>query len=303
MQIPDHTYLSYLDCPRRFEYRMVRHLDAREPSPELHAGRCGHAALDAWYLNDRNDAEALDALAGAWGEYEPPTGHRRAYLTLGHTQKALRQYFDWWRVRDPLNPLKTDCQDDMQLTNETPVIAEIADGIMYGGVPDMPYRLGEYVYVCDHKFTCSYIGTDLGFYDFHDQLRGYVLLLRARLGIEIAGALVNLIYIGESQSPHREPYDNKRGSIVRWSRYGPIHFSPAQLEETKRNIEAKLAVIEHYSERGYWPQHTSRNCNWCQYAPLCRISPLIRERKMSEWYIERPWDFQKRDARVEHAQM
>jgi len=289
-------------CPRNGEYSLRYGLVPKGESYQLMAGGSLHAAMAVYYAGGDPDL-ALAELARIWGkdrDFVLPPGHRYGHLTLGFLEVIFKNYVDYARKRDTFKPLVVKL-DDLDLSKvvgavwrvtedgnivlgESKIIMDfssvIGEPFIYAGKPDLPVELGGAVYLMDHKSTNSYL-SDYYFeqYRFSNQLRGYCAMISAITHLTMNGALINGIYMGEKASS-----TEFKGN--RFSRYGPMLFQPAHLEEAIKNQYSWRKTLDWYEQLGYYPQHTSKLCSGCSYSSLCALSPSIREASMQTEYTQ-----------------
>lgn len=266
--IPDHSFLSdTAHCQRLAYYKYERGLESVEPgSPPMIAGSAGHAGLAALYAD-----EPIEEAIGKMHEYldrnELKAAGRYDYLTSGHMEVVLRNYYDHWRDKEPYTIIETI---------EEPIVADIGVGFEVGGIPDLIVQDGEGAYLAlDHKFTAGYIGSRL--YNrtkFTHQLRTYALLTRAKFGIHIQGGVVNAIYMGK----HATSSTTKATLFDRWR----FDWTAEQLAETRewiRQTNGRFTDLIDQPE-SVWLQNGGSHCGWCQFQELCSSPPALRENRI-----------------------
>jgi len=288
-------------CPRYGEHKIREDLTSKEEGVQMTAGNALHGALASYYVFGERDL-AHHELERTWGhplDFRLPPGHRYKHLHLGHLQVILNNYFDYASRRDTFKPILVSL-DDLNLTNVVAAVWRLApdgrvilgeskvairyviDGkeFVYSGKPDLPVRSGGKVYVMDHKSTNAYL-SDWYFeqHRFSNQLRGYCSMINELMDVDATGAIINGLYVGE-----RAVMKEFKGS--KFTRFGPLLFRKAHLEEAIRNQYAWRQALDYYEECGYYPQNAGTMCRSCDYSSICAASPAMRETvKKSEFVL------------------
>ena len=286
--------LKALNCPRAYYYGYEFSgcgLEGTEIIPTLHAGSIIHLALDLWYQGIDSD-NILEVVEGEWGDWNPPPGHKHAFLTHGHIQNVITEYMHHWTKKETLTPVDV-MMDGQRVSAETPVVASVGS-YRYGGFLDMPCRdeLGN-LYVVDHKSTTGNMG-DYFFSRFvvSNQLRGYAMLLQEIMGEPVAGAIINGIYMGKASRKPEAAFQRK-----------VFNFSKDSLEEQGGNIDGVVRDIQNKQmrvlagedpEKVWYQQEGRDNCTGCSFVELCKAPRALRSR-----IIER--DFRLKDDALEAA--
>lgn len=304
----DATTASWVaQCPRMAEEKILYGLQSKTESAAKTAGKTLHAGLDLYYMGLDREL-CLEAAREAW-KYGPdhrfPSTHKYAHMHQGHFEVILKNYFDFAARRDSFKPLlvrrdainlKNVIAGIWQVTEEGYVILGESKFIMrfevkhpktgklvevtHAGRPDLPITMGGLNYVLDHKSTNSYLSD--WFFDkfkFSNQFRGYCKMVGELTGLEMAGALINGIYMGKSAAEV-----GFKGN--RFARFGPLHYSQAQLDECLLNQDAWKKTLYYYNEQGYFPQNApSEGCKNCDFAQLCSANPTMRNAIRRTEYI------------------
>lgn len=245
----------------------------------MHAGGALADALAYLYLNAWDLDGAIATLHGSYGSYIP-AGHF-GYLTVGHLENVLRTYAET-RSPDEFEIL-TDASRTMV---EQPLTTILSNGEAYGGKPDMLIRLSGGVYVLDHKCTSAYVTTWWAEkWAFSHQMRGYALLCKALTGEDVAGAIINGVYMGEMEN-----------TAVKWKTrksipsglFGPFDYTASMLEETEEWVRQKNEEIVYRRAMQSWPQRGEmRPCSSCEFNQVCRAAPALRESIIRREYVTR----------------
>jgi PD-(D/E)XK nuclease superfamily len=298
------------NCPRRGQYAIEEKAIPSVESPVLVAGKSLHGAMAVLYAGGEEDLalEELKRISGWDYDFRLPAGHKFQHLSLGHLEVIMKNYFVWRKKHDDFQVLQVS-KDDMDLTDvlaaswlltsdgkvvlgESKIVMrfmiDTKDGevpFVYSGRPDLPVVLGGAINILDHKSTNAYL-SDWYFnqYRFSNQLRGYGAMIRKLLHKEVSGCLINGIFMGEKASQH-----TFKGN--RFSRFGPLTFMPAHFNEAIKNQYYWRKSLDFWRQQGYFPQHTSKLCQGCNYDSLCNSSPTVRKSILQREYSNTPTEF------------
>lgn len=297
----DYSFLSVAaECARRFYYKFERGLSSREPAVPLHAGSAGHAGVYELHVNGWDLDRALAAMHRSWGDFKTPINSKWSWLTPGHMELVLANYKED-REHDALQPLRMRLDDinlkrwalDSTLTlddegyvvfAEQPIAVSF-DDFVYAGKIDLPATIGSTPYVCDFKFTSSWL-TEFwaSRYAYSHQMRGYVLLMQELTGRKFAGVYINGVYMGKEAGDEKEKW--KRRTSSRSALFGPYLYSAQMLEETKAWVREHLKLIEFYKENELWPQN-DKACQFCEFKSICHTTPPLREGRIRQDFVTR----------------
>lgn len=286
-------------CPRFGEYKIRYGLEPKTNAVYLRAGNALHGAMALHYAGAPQDL-VLAELRNTWGAEDQvlPAGHSFSHLNLPFLETVLKNYFDYSKKADNFRPL-TMKLDDLDLTNVLAAMFQLTpdghvilgeckiimkfqvDGeqFIYSGKPDLPVEMGGAIYMMDHKSTSGYLSSwYFDQYRFSNQLRGYCAMLAELTHLQVNGALINGMYVGEKAAS-----SEFKGN--RFGRYGPMLYQPAHLTEALRNQRAWQKVLDYYEAQGYYPQHASKLCSNCPFESLCAATPAIRESVMKTEFV------------------
>jgi len=231
--------MTFMHCPRKFYFRVLRGLEPKEESPAIRFGKAIHEALHCWYA-ERDEAKAVASLTSL-----PSSLTAGGRLSKEQAETIVREYIARYRD-EPLIPIALEHSFEL----------EMGCGKKLAGRMDAVVRWGQQIYVLEHK-TSSSIGLFL-FNNLrpHTQFDGYCLACRALFG-RCDGVIVNAI--STAASP--------RERFLR-------HLSARTEEELKayrQSFKWWTDLIEKCKEEGVWPTNSSR-CGLygrCIYWELC----------------------------------
>jgi hypothetical protein len=267
-------------CPRKFRHQYIERLRLKGgEAPYLTAGTAMHSALEALYTVQWDLAGALEALREALEGYQPPTSGKFAYLTPGHLEIVLAEYFEDRSAKPTALESAIIGESGRERSEEAITFDwQHSDGrvIRVGGKLDLPTKLGGQRYVVDHKTTTSWLN-DYWYrerFALGHQFRVYCAAMKALTGERYSGAYINALYLGE---PPKRGWGT--GKSVSNALYGPMEFSEEMLEETWEWMEAAQALAAFHEERGTWPQNEGACGAYggCEYLDLCQRTPQVRK--------------------------
>ena len=284
LPVMDYSAASLLhSCPRKFDLSANQGLRPKGGDPVyMHAGTCMHEALHSLYTVRWDLGLAMDALRAKWGDFVSPKVGKHAYLTLGHMEVCLENYFEDRSLR-PTALEKGAIEGAERLHAEDAIVFDWrhSDGrlIRVGGKIDLPTMLAGERFIVDHKTTTSWLNnwwfTER--FSLGHQFRVYGAGMRALTGETYSGAYVNAVYIGEKAGDDVVKWKTRQS--VPNALFGPISFSDDMLDETWEWMEAAHRLKEFHAAAGVWPQNEAA-CGLyggCQFKVLCERAPKVRK--------------------------
>lgn len=291
--VADYSYLSQLqECRRKHFYAAELGLTEAERVPVLKAGTALHDGLETLYKTEWNLEEAEASLRASWGDYVIPQARDKSFLNADHLCAVLRRYAEHY-ADEPREIVKTADE----LFGERTFVLDW-DGITVGGRVDLVQETTDgQLYLVDFKTTTGWLNSwwaSRKSFEIDHQLRIYTAAIQEELGVTLAGAYINALYMGEKADDPEEKWNKRKSS--RFRLFGPYSFSPAMLEETHAWIEAGLDEIEY--RRGLdigdrdeyaWPQNTANRygCGKCEFEAVCSANPKVRDGLIEHRYVER----------------
>jgi len=173
----DYTMLStFLECRKKYYYRMVRHLTPKVTSAPLEFGGAIHKALEMWYNSNSMDK----AIAIFRETYKDREGD--SLRTQENGEKLLRWYAKVY-AKEPFT---------LAAKPEIGFVYPIGD-ILYAGRIDLPVRWGKELWIVEHK-TASVLNFNyFKQFDLDFQITGYILCAEAYFGEKCFGCVVNAL--------------------------------------------------------------------------------------------------------------
>jgi len=283
-QKPSHSRLSTLfTCERKYYYGYELGISPKDKEfAPMHAGKAGHAALDAHF----KDEDWRDAIHDAWGDISFRGDY--SWLSVDFLEGVVEQYIE---ARQPLG--LSDASGGSVIESELEGLIEIASGVEIVVKIDLvvEYPNGN-LGIVDHKFTTGYLGVA----HYADLAYGYQLCMYAMAAEKMIGKPVrrgagNLIWMGKqalnpkskaqrfqwAEDDLRFRYDDaRREECLRWIKEGKHRMI--------YSIAAPAEPID------FWPKSPSRNCNYCDFNDLCARQGVDRERFMKLHYKEKSYE-------------
>lgn len=178
-RIFDYTTLDlFLQCRKKYYWRMVRHLNPKTVGPALEFGKAIHLALESYYR------DGLDAALNAFSEsYKDREGEE--LRTVANGLKLIKEYARVYQI-EPFKVL------DLEIGFVVPVESEIG-AIMYAGRLDGIIEWDKQIFVLEHK-TTTLLRSNF-FKQFHPnmQIDGYTYATSVYTGKKCHGVVVNAL--------------------------------------------------------------------------------------------------------------
>jgi hypothetical protein len=277
----DSTSLTtFLDCPRKYYYRIVCGYATREQSVHLTFGINLHSAIEAYH---HAQAQGLD--------YQPSL---RAAV-----RKALRDCAGWHSDDPHKNPetlirtvvwyldsvARSDTATTLILANGKPAVElsfrfELPSGHLYCGHLDRVADFGDQSYVFDMKSTKRALYPEY-FAQFspHNQMSGYAVAGKIALARPVAGVVIDAAQVGVTFSRFA------RGMAAR---------PPGVLDEWLDQTAQWIRLAGRYADgpEGAWPMNLS-SCDkffGCEFRGVCSKSPAQRKSWLEADFVHRLWD-------------
>jgi len=266
----DYTMMStFLRCPKRYYFRMVRHLVGLKPPTAAEFGRCIHAALDTWFAtHDKKLAKAV--FEKIWPE---TMADNKRNLAVG--LKLLDLYAEKYD-HEGFKVLATEQTFDLPLFDDINLVGRIDKIIDWGGA----------IYVLDHK-TTSRLGYEY-FYKIKPNIQfdGYIYAAK-KLGYDKCdGVVLDALLVAKGLL-----------TLSQLAKLTPLardisERTEKDLKKYLRNVRRIIDNIERGYSTGVWIENTEGCCDFgeCPYRRLCKEDEDLHERIMTSEYRVEPWD-------------
>lgn len=243
------------------------------PSYSLSFGGCGHAALETWEQNDRNDKLALQKWSDTFTplqeptQFSPKTGKElKATYTLIGGASLLTAYFNKYR------------NDSRRLVGTELCLAEevAPERFVCGRIDKLMQARTSYCFA-DYKFT--------KYPDNYDplpslQFQTYEFLVRKLTQDKVSGEL-DILQVMKSY-----------GTTDPLTRV-PFSYAQFNREDWRASVTFWIDLITRCRERDTWPQGWSCKPFFrdCAYKPLCQApSQASKEGLIANMYKVNYWD-------------
>lgn len=280
-----HSYSSLAtlaSCAEKFRLAYVEEIEPPGVNLPQVAGTAFDAALNRLYVSGWDEAEAIAALEAAWGDIRPPLGAKHGHLTLDFLRERVRTYMREREARPTL------METGEVLTGFSGVMHafEWADAagrvVRVRGIPDFAIRdTSGRIFVVDLKTTSAWI-SDWWMTQFRigHQLRIYAAMVETLTGEQVAGGLINAVYVGEKALDPPEAWTRRKSAPSRLER---IDITRGQIEEAHEWVRGVLALERMCEAEDLWPRN-ERACGdygGCEFLDLCTApSAMVRKARM-----------------------
>lgn len=284
---------SYMECPRKYYYSMVRHKRSKGPErPALAYGSVWHTIMETHYKTGGDARAVVEAAHAAWKPHDSPEDHRTLERACMEYGKFIQTYGDfetearnWGRtVGYPENP-----------------IVELPCEIWWPGAPhpyagkiDRIFELNGLFYIEDHKSTSAMGPTYFKQFDPSNQMMGYDWLGGLLSGLPIAGVRINAHAVLKTTSKFERqtiPFSPQRleewaKNYGVWARRIERSHELLTLQSKKLNIDMDQVLLEAFP-------HNFEACagkyGQCGYTDVCTYPAEMRE-DVLDGMDENPWN-------------
>lgn len=284
LHIYDATELDCLArCEEEHSRRYIQHITSGRDADATHAGSILHIGRNEYFLHEDANA-AVAAMRDAWGDYVPGSTEKRTLDVMVTMMLAYHEYVG--------PPSKRGFK---VLLGEQPVVNEREQ---HGGRIDAIEECQQEIIVDDLKTSAmSMSAAALASFDHNEQIAGYLDRAEELVGRPVACAYIESWFISfRKEGPKAEDF----------KRHGPIYYADELRAEfrTRRHemIEHGEALRRGLRAPRKNPFACRRYNGACMFLPACKSNLDMREAvvqsrlQAGEW-VEKEWDFTKRDAK------
>lgn len=303
MRFADYSFVrTWSECAFKGYLQYRRNLRPRDDAPYLRAGTALHRGFYDLHFNGWNLDSANAKMAEAWGGYKVAQASDWSHFTEGHLSLILDNYKRDW-AGSSLAPLKLR-MDDLNLSKlahhelkidaegyvtfaETPLAVDMGDYV-HAGLVDYPTVTGGTRNIMDWKTTSGNVTEYWAQkHAYSHQMRGYTLMMQEITGLDFAGAFIMGVHVGKMAGDDDDKWKRRTGS--RSKLFGPFVYSKQQLEETKEWMRSWLKMIDYFDENEFYPAVGlgSELCKRCDFLPVCKTTPPLREGRIRQDFITR----------------
>lgn len=276
----DYTAVNtFLQCKRKYYYRMYKHLDTETKAPALLFGLAIHSALEEYYKSG-----SMEAGIVVFEKDYQDTQEGELLRTVANGIKLLEGYKKVYSV-EPFDVL------DQEIGFVVPIIGDIT--ALWGGRLDALVNWNGALYVLEHKTTSRLNGSYFRQFSPNMQPTSYTFGASEYLGRKCQGVIINAL----------EPWKTvmrvsaKTKKLEDHYARDPISRSDREIENFKVEIIATIKDIldrENKVECGEdlrkcFPRTESNCFNFnspCMYRDLCMYGEderLMKKYKVNKW--------------------
>jgi CRISPR/Cas system-associated exonuclease Cas4 (RecB family) len=246
--ISNNSISTYKKCPYKYNLEYIKKIKPIKKSITLYFGVVLHQTLDYHFSNPSTADETVEYFNSAFdgglseqpilwqvngsrkdgGDFQDPESVKK------YAEKAIRGYLEAYPERLEV------------LESESDFVYKLG-GIDYTGIIDKIVKMGDKIYVLDHKTAAQKVDED--YLQIDPQISGYYLGAEA-LGYKVDGAIYDYIY------KHKTPT---------FQRYF-VERTPKQLESFIKNTKQAMKSLR----EGTIYQNISRECKTCNYWSYCK---------------------------------
>jgi len=266
----DYSMMStFMNCRRKYDYRINRGLVGKEPTMPLYFGGAIHKALDTWYIT-----KDVRSAVIAFNKNYIEDLERDTKRTNEMGEWIIRNY-DKQYVDQPWKLIHSEMTFELPLPNCNNFIGKIDKIIEWDGV----------LWVVDHK-TTSQLGPQ--FFKSAEpnmQFTGYVWAAK-KLGFDVKGIVLDAVLVAKGLLQA-----SSRARLTPLARFD-VYRSQEHLDEwekTVRWIQSDIRTCEVIKE--WYPNFDS--CTYygeCPYRKVCLEDKDVRERVIEADYVVDHWD-------------
>ncbi len=276
---------AYRDCPKKFYWAYVQHLQLKSPSVHLHAGgafaRATEVVRKSFFIYDipadLSVGRGVEALWKYYGDFEP---EEKEAKTWDRMAGALVYYFDVHPLdKESLVPFLIGDQYSIEFTFAVPLAflhPDTGEPMLYTGRADMIAKFrNDAVYCVDEKTTTRLGQQWMNRWPLRAQFIGYTHAANY-YGYPVAGTIVRGISILKHEYGDAEAIVyHKKPMIEDW------------LETTNRTLES---MARDFADDTFTKCFGSACAAYsgCEFTTLCK-SPAP-ERWVDMYYERRVWN-------------
>lgn len=238
-------------CPRAFKLGVVDGWQRKEPVTGLAVGKLGHKALEAYYRDGRNPADAFAEAYHAWAEGLEESVTDELHAQAESVHKIMEYYPEWARERDNWAVWY------VEQTWEVPVGEVRGFPVILRGRFDLVVHAQGLFWVVDHKFYDRFPALRL--LNVDTQFRQYALAARALWPKEpVGGVVVNMLHKSWPKSRSTTPCER--------------HWLPkgdAEIRSAHENLLRRVEMIMDAMETDTWVPNYGWHCAASPFYDVC----------------------------------
>lgn len=282
----DYTSMStFQACPKKYYYRMIRHLVPLTVAPALSFGKAMHSALEVYYIFVNKGYEKHLAMENGirafYEEYEDYEGEERR--TLANGEKVLRGYLDIYK-NEPFKVIGTEVgfAVDIEYRNSE---GENKSFILCGRLDALIDWNGP-LYVLETKTTAQLGYGFFNAFEMSQQMDGYLWGATLTNGKKIMGVLVNALEVWKDVKKETAKTKKLEDHFAR----DPQTRSDFELQEYRQDMGHWVEAILDAEKRNRFPRN-KQNCftynSRCPYWDTCKFGEdekvIAKNFKVEKW--------------------
>lgn len=287
------TLRTFLECPRKYQYRMIEGWVPKRDKPALVFGLLFHEALE---LFDRKKHEGLPHVEATFetAKWLLDASHPLGEMVNEETGKPIDNnrtrfsifrtviwYIDYYGKEDPIKIVElNDGSPALELSFRLnlPIDSPDGDAYLLCGHMDKIANFAERLQVVERK-TTTYNLDDRYFKRFTPdiQISIYDFAGSMVLPEKIDGVLIDAAQCGVTFSRFRRDFAPRK---------------PAQREEFMKDLVRWIASAERCSHEDYWPKDESACGDYggCMYRGICSRDPSVRRTWLEADFKKEEWN-------------
>ena len=282
----DYTSMStFQSCPKKYYYRMIKHLVPKTVAPALSFGKAMHSALEVYYifvnLGYEKPRAMENGITAFYNEYEDTIGEDRR--TLANGEKLLLGYLEVY-LNEPFKVLATE------VGFAVPIEYKNAEGedrsfILVGRLDALVSWNGP-LYVLETKSTAQLGAGYFNQFEMNQQMDGYIIGATLSTGQKVMGAVVNALEVWKDVKRVSDKTKKLEDHYAR----DPQTRSEFELNEYKNDMGMQVENILDAEKRNRFPRN-KQNCytynSRCPYWNLCKYGDdekvIAKDYDVSKW--------------------
>lgn len=289
----DYTSMStFQSCPKKYYWRMIRHLTPVTVAPALEFGKAIHLALEIYYIfkNMGYTVEsAMDNAIRAFYEvYEDREGEDRR--TLANGEKLLRGYAEVY-ANEPFKVVGTEVGFAVPIDYKNSE-GENKSFILVGRIDALVNWNGP-LYVLETKSTAQLGYGYFNQFEMNQQMDGYLWGAMLSTGEKVQGVIINTLEVWKDVKRVSEKTKKLEDHYAR----DPQTRSDFELEEYKNDMGMQVENILDAEKRNRFPRN-KQNCytynSRCPYWNLCKYGEDAKT--IARDFVESKWEPYKQEV-------
>jgi len=273
----DYTTLNYfMQCPKKYYYRMIKHLEAKRTAPALLFGRAMHFGIEDYYkakLDGKDFDECKECgINGFCKDFKDIEGE--TLRTTDTAKRVLNGYFAVYK------------NEPIRITDQEIGFCIPIGNYLYAGRMDARGYYGSVKYIFERKTTSMLRSNYFKQYNPNMQIDGYVYAEEMFTGEKCQGVMVDAIEVWKPVKRVTAKTKSLADHYVR----SPEARTKWQLEQFEKDFTSLVEDVLRCEESGkFW--RNRGNCfsynYYCPYKELCMYGDderiIKQDFKIEKW--------------------